>query len=283
MRASFIALLGVVLATQAPQTLEVDVDLVSVFLTVHDQSGAYVDGLGMNDFRVFEDGESREIEVFEEGGGVESSLGILIDDSGSSAGILEAIRSGVAEFAGSFGPGDEIFVMSFGAETRVIHDFGDNPRDLRRALEQLRSWGTSVFFDALDDGIGKLASARNTRKALIVLTDGEDNRSTTTYREIVRSAQSGMVLLYFIGMGPPILVDTYTLEGLASMTGGRVALMSGDDSPGDALRAIRSELSRQYYLAYYSSSEPGYHAIRVEVPGRDFTVRAREGYLVQSD
>lgn len=267
----------------AQETLRVDVDLVGVFLTVHDSDGAYVSGLERDDFRVFEDGEERLIEVFETGDDVESSLGILIDNSGSSADILSAVRTGVMGFASRLASEDEVFVMSFGTETEVIHDFGEPRESLRQALEGLRSWGTSVFFDALDSGIRKVSRAGNTRKALIVLTDGGDNRSLRTYREVVQAAESRMVMLYFIGMGPPILVDTYTLQGLASMTGGRVFLMSGSQSPGAALDAIRDDLSRQYYLGYYSPAGPGNHAIEVEVPGGEFTVRAREGYTVDGE
>jgi VWFA-related protein len=263
-------------------TLEVDVDLVSVFVTVHDTDGAYVPGLDSRDFQVFEDGELQPIEVFERGDGVPSSLGILIDDSGSSADILAAVRSGVQDFAAGLDPDDEIFVMSFGTEVRVIHDLGDDLSGLRSSLSALRAWGTSVFYDALDSGIRKLAGT-NARQALIVLTDGDDNGSERTWIEIVRAAESRMVILYFVGMGPPILVDTYTLRGLASMTGGRVYLMSGDDSPRNVLDAVRREMSYQYYLAYYSSPGPGYHSIRVAIPGTEFTARAREGYLVLAE
>jgi Ca-activated chloride channel family protein len=137
-----------------------------------------------------------------------------------------------------------------------------------------------VFLDALDAGIRKLSGREHRRKALVVLTDGKDNGSRRTFREVTREAESGMVLLYFIGMGPRVLVDRHTLEGLAGMTGGRVSMVSGDTSPTEALMDIREDLSRQYYLAYYSTPAPGSHSIRVEAPDPRYTVRAREGYLV---
>jgi Ca-activated chloride channel family protein len=264
-------------------TIEVDVNLINVFLTVHDADGRYVTGLGRDDFEVYEDGERRAIEVFETADGVQSSLGLLIDNSGSSADILDAVRSGVLDFAEGLPSGDEIFVMSFGTEDRVIHDFSDGPLALELALDQLESWGTSVFFDALDSGIRKVAATPNPRKALIVLTDGDDNGSERSYLEIVRAAESQMVMLYFIGMGPPILVDTHTLRGLAAMTGGHVVAMGRSDSPRDALDEIREDLSRQYYLGYYSSAGEGAHSIRVEVPGAEVTVRSREGFVVEPD
>jgi len=251
-----------------------------VLLTVHDGEGRYVSGLGADDFRIYEDGEPVAIEAFETGNDVESSLGLLIDNSGSSADILRAIRSGVLDFAAGLHTDDEIFVMSFGTEDRVIHDFRDPPGQLAAALDGLEAWGTSVFFDALDSGIRKVSTAGKPRKALVVLTDGDDNGSERTYLEVVRAAESRMVMLYFIGMGPSILVDTYTLNGLASLTGGRVVRMGPGDSPGEALRAIHDDLSQQYYLGYYSAAGAGAHSIRVEVPGANVTVRAREGFVV---
>lgn len=283
MRRSYMSpLLLLPLMAWAPlqSTLEVDVALVNVFFTVRDAEGRYVRGLDVDDLRVFEDGVAREIEIFEPSDSVLSSIGILIDNSGSSADILDAIRSGVLDFASSLDPADEVFVMGFGTETLLIHDFGDRIQDLGRALDGLRSSGISVLFDALDLGTARLAETARPRKALIALTDGGDNGSERTYGEVVRASESRMVMLYFIGMGPPVLVDSYTLRGLASKTGGRLVLMSGDQSPRDALAAIREDLSRQYYLAYYAEPTPGYHAIRVEVPGTNFTVSSRDGYLV---
>jgi Ca-activated chloride channel family protein len=207
-------------------------------------------------------------------------VGVLIDTSGSSSDTLDAVRTGVAGFTRGLREEDEFFVMSFGTEARVVHDFGTPSGALGKALEELRPWGVSVFLDALDAGIRKLSGREHRRKALVVLTDGKDNGSRRTFREVTREAESGMVLLYFIGMGPRVLVDRHTLEGLAGMTGGRVSMVSGDTSPTEALMDIREDLSRQYYLAYYSTPAPGSHSIRVEVPDPRYTVRAREGYLV---
>jgi Ca-activated chloride channel family protein len=262
-------------------TLEVDVSLVGVFLTVHDADGRYVDGLSRQDFRVYEDGEPREIAAFDAGRDLPTSAGILVDTSGSSADTLESVRRGVLEFTRRLGSDDEFFVMSFGTEAGVVHDFGEPAGDLPAALDRLRPWGVSVFLDALDSGIRKLGGREQRRKALIVLTDGKDNGSKTIYRDVARAAESGMVLLYFLGMGSRSLVDTHTLDGLAGMTGGRVSLVSGAVSPADALMEIREDLSRQYYLAYYSPPRAGSHSIRVETSDASYTVRARDGYLVE--
>ena len=279
LRAILISVFPLLLPLQS--VLEVDVNLVNVFATVQDEEGRYVGGLTEEDFRVIEDGRVRPIEIFETTEDLSSSLGVLIDNSGSSASILESIKSGVDEFSRRLGPGDEAFVMSFAIETEVVHDLHEEVSRLPDALDGLRSWGTSVFYDALSLGITKAREGSHERKALIVLSDGNDNRSQTSYLEVVRAAQANMVLLYFVGIGPRILIDSYTMGGLASMTGGRLALLAEDQSVSDALEAIREELGYQYYLGYHASVDSGFHSIEVEVPGRNVTVRARAGYLVQ--
>ncbi len=279
LRAAFILSLSLLVPLQS--VLTVDVNLVNVFATVQDGEGRYVSGLGRDDFRVIEDGEERPIEIFEATSNLPSSLGVLIDNSGSSASILGSIRSGVEEFSASLDPEDETFVMSFAIETQVVHDLHEDVNELPGALRRLRSWGTSVFYDALWEGINKVTQGVHERKALIVLSDGNDNRSQKSYLEVVREAQRNTVLLYFVGIGPRILIDTYTMDGLASMSGGSVLMVSEDQSVSDALETIREELAYQYYLGYHASAEEGFHSIEVEVPGRDVTVRAREGYLVQ--
>ena len=261
--------------------LKVDVNLVNVFVTVQDEEGRYVGGLGREDFRVREDGEERAIEIFEATADLSSSLGVLVDNSGSSASILSSIKSGVEEFSRSLTPEDEVFVMSFAIEAAVVHDLHEDVSRLPGALKSLRSWGTSVFYDALSSGITKTREASHERKALIVLSDGNDNQSQTSYLEVVRAAQSNMVLLYFVGIGPKVLIDTYTMDGLASMTGGRVVLLGPDQAIPEALENIREELGHQYYLGYHASAKSGFHSIEVEVPDRAVTVRARDGYLVR--
>jgi VWFA-related protein len=276
-----IALLTLLLPLWYPQdTLEVDVNLVSIFATVQDEAGQFVEGLDVVDFRVLEDGREQPVEIFEAQGGLSTSLGVLVDNSGSSSEVLRSVKAGLPDFISSLDPADEAFVMSFGTSARIIYEFGDEDRAFRGTIDALRPFGTSVLFDALDSGIRQFRAARNPRHALIVMTDGNDNGSRSSYTDVIDAAESNMVLLYFIGIGPGILVDTYTLNGLASMTGGSVVMLGRDRTVREALEEIRDDLGRQYYLAYHASSTPGFHRIEVQVRDRDLRIRAREGYRV---
>ena len=278
-RLSFLVLLPLLLPLQ--QTLKVDVNLVSVFVTVQDDAGNFVTDLDREDFVLFIDDREQPIEIFEKQDNLGTTVGVLIDNSGSSADVLSSVKMGVVEFVGGLAPNDETFVMSFAIEADVIHDFRHDREGLSARLDRLRSWGTSVLYDALYEGIGKVRTGGHERKALIVISDGIDNRSEHTYGAVVDEAQSSMALLYFIAMGPRVLIDMHTIQGLASMTGGSVTHIARDEALAAALSGISRELRNHYYLGYHASTESGHHSIRVEVPGRDLKIRARDGYLVQ--
>jgi Ca-activated chloride channel family protein len=124
----------------------------------------------------------------------------------------------------------------------------------------------------------RMIDSEHPRKALIVFTDGNDNGSNLSYKDVVDNAQTSGVLLYFVAIGSRILVDTRTLESLSDISGGRTHYANKGDSISAILQDIRGELSKQYYLGYYASRKPGFHRIRVEVPNRNVKIRAKTGY-----
>lgn len=262
-----------------PQSLKVDVQLVNIVATVQDAAGHFVTGLRRGDFRVYEDDVLQDVRLFERQDGVESTVGLLVDTSGSMADILPLMTSGVREFAASLGEGDEHFVMVFGSEVTLIHDVGQSLRHLEASLKGARAWGTSVFYDALHFGLEKVREGKQERKALIVLTDGNDNGSRIERRTILAEAERGGVLLYFVAVGPAAVNDMRTLEDLSSRTAGRAVLVRQDFPIASVISEIRDELRNQYYLAYYVEPRPGYHRIRVEIPGKTYKIRAKPGYV----
>jgi Ca-activated chloride channel family protein len=138
--------------------------------------------------------------------------------------------------------------------------------------------GTSVLFDALVEGLRKLSDLEQERKALLVFSDGIDTASKAGYKDVLLEAQKAGALIYFIPIGARILIDEHTIDSLAKETGGRVVYLRKDDPIRPAMETIRQELARQYYIAYYTARKPGFHSIRVEVPGRDVRIRAKTGY-----
>jgi len=264
-------------ALPGPQTLKVNVDLVNVILTVQDPSGRYITGLSAGDFRVYEDGAEQKVAAFERED-VDSSVGILVDSSLSMVDILPKMKVGLTDFAEHTSSFNELFVMTFGTRVRVIHDFSESMKQLQDNIKLMSAQGTSVLFDGLVEGLRKIGGRQSERKALLVFTDGIDTGSKAGFRDVLLASQKAGALLYFIPIGSRVLVDENTMNSLAKETGGRAIYLSKNDRVPPAMESIRQELSRQYYIGYYTSRRPGFHSIRVEAPGRDVRIRAKAGY-----
>jgi Ca-activated chloride channel family protein len=266
------------LCAHSQDALRVDVDLVNVFATVQNERGEFLTGLSADDFRIYDDDIQQKISVFEKDDDVESAIAILLDTSGSTVDVLTVMKKGTLEFAQETKRFDDLCVFSFGTAVHLIHDFGESVRDLRVRLETLRPYGTTVLFDALTQALHKVGDGKQARKALIVISDGNDNGSVSGFGTVSDAAQQSGALIYFVAIGSRVLVDEHTVESLAAVSGGRVIYMAKTDSVPAALDAIRKELSKQYYLGYYVSKRPGAHRIRVEIPGRAIRIRAKSGY-----
>src|SRR5262245_11279543 len=132
-----------------PQTLKVEVDLVNIFATVKDDQGRFVENLTKDDFRIYDDDQLQNVEVFEKQDKVESSIGMLLDTSGSMVDILPYMRRGVRDFTRSMPKSDDFFVVSFGATVSMVHNSLQPQKHLEDSLTGLRSWGTSRLYDAL--------------------------------------------------------------------------------------------------------------------------------------
>ena len=261
-----------------PQTLKVDVNLVSVFATVKDDRGNFVTDLTKDDFRVYEDGQLQNIQIFEKQDNVASAIGMLLDTSGSMVDILPYMRRGVRDFARGLPRTHDFFVISFGTSVKLIHSSSQSQKHLDESLAALRAWGTSTLYDSLLYAMERLEKSDHPRKALIIFTDGNDNGSNISHGRIVEEVQSSGVLLYFVAIGSPILIDSHTLEPLSDISGGKTLYVGKQDAVAPVLEQIRAELAQQYYLGYYAPRREGFHRLRIEVPSRDFKIRAKAGY-----
>ena len=145
-------------------------------------------------------------------------------------------------------------------------------------MAALKAWGTSTLYDALEYGINRVEQSDRPRKALIVFTDGNDNGSNIGHGRVAEAVQNSGVLLYFIAIGSPILVDSHSLEPLSDLSGGRTLYVPKQDAIQPVLDQIRVELSQQYYLGYYAPRRAGFHRLQVEIPERNLKIRTKTGY-----
>jgi VWFA-related protein len=272
-------LFGICVPLCLAQTLKVDVNLINVFATVKDSQGNFVTNLSKDDFKLYEDGQPQDIQIFEKQDRVDSSIGLLMDTSGSMVDILPYMRRGIHDFTRNLPKNNDFFVISFGTTSKVIHTSAQPQKHLDESMGSLKAWGTSVLFDALLYGMERTEKSTRPRKALIVFTDGNDNGSQVSQGRVTEEIETSGVLLYFVAIGSPILVDSHTLEPLSDLSGGRTLYVSKQEAVSAVLDQIRNELSQQYYLGFYANRREGFHQLRVEIPGHDFKIRSKNGYI----
>src|SRR5689334_13809978 len=123
------------------QTLKVDVNLINVFVTVKDDRGQFVSNLTKDDFRLYEDNQPQEIQIFEKQDKVDSSIGILMDTSGSMVDIIPFMKRGIRDFTRALPKADEFFVVSFGSTVKLLHTSSQPQKHLEESMTNLRAWG----------------------------------------------------------------------------------------------------------------------------------------------
>src|SRR5262245_45509115 len=163
--------------------LKVDVALVNVVATVTDDTGGYVADLTQNDFIVEEDGKPQTISHFSQSNDLPVSMGIILDTSGSMERKIGTATTAVERFIRSIHKDDDIFLMTFANRPEVQQDFTDDRDRLARALRRVRVGGGTSLYDALELGLRKIKEGIQDKKAILLLTDGEDTQSESTFEE----------------------------------------------------------------------------------------------------
>jgi Ca-activated chloride channel family protein len=279
-------------STPAPEeTLQVDVKLVNVYVTVTDAHGAPVAGLTKENFHVQEDGREQKISVFDKESAVPLSIALAIDTSLSTRHDLPLEQASAKRFAHAImRPVDALSVFGF-SET-VLQSCGYTA-DLKRideGVDHVRLGAATALFDAVYVASRSL-DRRQGRKVMVLITDGGDTISKFDYKEAARAAEEAEALVYSIIVVP--------IENSAGReTGGEHALIQLSDDTGgkyyyatsmaqldDAFRQISDELRTQYLLAYYPSqrvSNSQFRRIQVGISGpaeaAGYRVRNRAGY-----
>lgn len=284
---------------QEQKPFRAETDLVMVTATVLGRDGRTATNLAQTDFAVREDGAPQEIAFFVLDDRTPLSLVVLVDTSGSMSDKLGDVQDALQHLVGTLKPEDEVALLEFSGRVRTAADFGSSPDALRRAIRRLSPNGGTALFDAIVEGVDALARGRHRKKALVVITDGNDTASHAGLRDVVEALNSSETTVYCLGIGHGArgsfghafldgadTVDIKTLRAIAEPSGGRAELLENAhrgkvDLVDAAVLAMTAELTRQYTLGYYptrAATDGTYR--RVEVTTRDpqLTVRARRGY-----
>ena len=264
---------------------EVDVNLVELPVMVSDAAGAPVPSLTKGDFSVFEDGKPQTIEMFGYATNLPLSVGILVDHSGSMKERLEEARKAALEFfVQILREGDKAFFGGFSFDARAITPFTAEVGALQRQVLDLpAAEGGTALYDAIIGGLYRFRAVQG-RKAIIIVTDGEDTASKVSYDEMLEYVRGSRVPIYFIGVGLGKLDFGLTgrLKGLAAETGGVAYFIGNASELGPTYERLENELRSQYLLGYYTRStknDRGYRAVDVRVNRPDAKVRTIRGFI----
>lgn len=270
---------------RAPEYLEqVEVNLVELYTTVTDRSGRLAKGLAREQFRVLEDGRPQEITKFELVEDLPLTLGITIDTSGSMAQSLEEAQiAGRAFLDNIITPRDKYFVVAFSDRPTLVMPPTDDVTAIEGRLEDLRSVGSTALHDAIVTSLYYFRGVRG-RRALILLSDGDDTASSIAFRDALEYARRSGVAIYSVGLNVSSLDISIRrkLNALAEETGGRAFFIGRAAELAGVYDEIEEELRSQYLLAFAPdrppASEDEFREIEVEVLERGLTARTIRGY-----
>ncbi|MFP3941884.1 MAG: VWA domain-containing protein [Thermoanaerobaculia bacterium] len=276
----------------SPGTTErLDVNLVEMYVVVTDQEGRPVTGLGPEDFRVYEEGEAREITTFTDAGHLPLTVGLAIDSSASMFVKLPSVGLAAAEFVQDSLDGDDrAFVVGFGGEPRLVQQATSSDPDLVRSIARLRADGQTALWESVVYSLVQLQGAPG-KKALVLYTDGADEDEDFRYQTALRFAREVGVPVYFIltnneivrtgGRGLGVRRFLGRVRRLADAVGGRTYIVRHGEDLSAVYREIGRELRSQYLLAYYSEDLPEetFRRVRVEAADPDLEVRTIAGYF----
>jgi Ca-activated chloride channel family protein len=262
------------------EVLRISANLVSVPVSVMNRQGQYVTDLRQQDFRVYEDGKEQTIVHFSN---VDQpfSVVLLIDTSGSTAPFIDQIKGAAKAFLEQLRPADTVRPIYFHGEIKPLTAAGINdPKLFSAAIDQIEpgpiNMGTRLY-DAVAFGLSAQRPVA-ARKAIILITDGENTWGKSTMKGTLRDAEESDTIVYTLQYGD-LLPQKY-LQQLAEKTGGRYFKGGDANTIRQSFVEVAAELRRQYVLGY-EPQEPargGLRKIRVKVNRKQVAVRARGSY-----
>jgi Ca-activated chloride channel family protein len=279
-------------------TEQVSVSYVMVPFTALSAKGVPVLNLKEKDVALFVDGKRVSTDLFELSMNAPVSWTILLDGSGSMAlaGKLEAAKAAINALTARRQAGDDfaLYVFDSQGHANELVPFTENPAAITRAIDVVKPWGKTAFFDALAQMPERSELGRNPSRAIILLSDGIDNASKMKRAEIASRMEGVSIPIYAFGLREagersvkrpvaPIseeMANIDLLEELANATGGRLFVGNQPEQLASAMNGIESVLRAQYLIGFPPTGKGGikYRRISLELGGRARSVRVRAGY-----
>jgi Ca-activated chloride channel family protein len=271
-------------------------DLITMTVTVTDTYGRFVTGLGKNAFTLFDDKAQQEITFFSDED-APVSLGVVFDVSGSMGGDkINKAREALAKFIDTSHTRDEYFLIGFNQRAQLLLDRTRDSDSLMQKLTFVQTKGQTALYDACYLGVERVSRiGAHKKRAILLISDGQDNSSRYTFKELTRLLKESDVIIYAVG-----IVDGHDdsqlgyggraiLEELAGVSGGKAFFPSTSAEMNDTFERIALELRTQYSIGYRPTNfanDGKWHKLKIKVqPPRGFPrlfVRGREGYFANA-
>jgi Ca-activated chloride channel family protein len=276
---------GLARESDGPPRFTVGVDTVLVRVTVTDPLNRYVVGLDREHFRVFENKVEQTISHFTNDKSP-ITVGVILDTSGSMGDNILSARTSVMRFLEQGDPRDEYFLVGFSDRSKLIQDFTSSSESVQNQVSFANPKGRTALYDAIYLGLEKMSGARNDKKALIVITDGEDNTSRYTFKEVKEFVKESETQIYVIGERGELGYGRGVINEIVRLTGGRAFFPHNFKQLDYFVDLIHTELRNQYVLGYIPLSKEfdgEWRKLKIKLNPPEglpkLNVRAREGYF----
>lgn len=272
--------------------VKIKTDLVTLTVTVTDAFGRYVSGLGKSAFSVSDNGDDQEITFFSDTD-TPVSAGIIFDISGSMSGDkIKKARKALARFVATSHPSDEYFLIAFNNRAQLLMDRTRDGEAMLNKLTLVQPKSNTALYDAIYLGVERVTRGSHNKRALIIISDGQDNSSRYNFGEVRRLLKESDVTAYAVGIiGSGDANSQLGIQGqsfldeICGVTGGKAFYPQTDVELDEIFERIALELRHQYSIGYIPKDfQPNgkWHKVKVKVkPPRGLprlTVRGREGY-----
>lgn len=304
-----VPVLAAVLAAPTPAqqpaqgpALKSTVNLVNLFVTVRDNHKRIVPNLTKDDFQVFEDNQEQKIAFFSKEVTLPITLGLLLDTSGSEQDMLYAIQDAGSRFMNRvLRKGDEAMVLSFDTDVDLLSDFTEDRAELDRAIRRSRInapmgggmvntpgpvptgnvTGTALY-DAIYLACNDKLATEAGRKAIVIVTDAQDEGSKMRLEEAIEAAQRTDTVIHILLVADPRYgANGGVAKKLTEETGGRMISVSSEKKLEQAFDEISEELRSQYTVGYYptdTAKDGRFRKVKVEMTNKDYKALTRKGY-----
>jgi Ca-activated chloride channel family protein len=279
----------------------VKVDLVMMHTSVFDRENRFIDGLTQDRFKVYEDGEPQKIQSFSRED-VPVSMGILIDLSGSMRDRMEQVKNAALAFIRAGNPDDQTFLVGFNDKAELLQDYTSDIDEIMNALDRTVVAGGTALYDAIYLGVEKARNGVQSKKAIVVITDGVDKDSYFKLNELIAQVQESDVQVFCVGFFKEIpkrniFSDLWRLWSdseeekaydalvrISRETGGKAFFPRETSEIHDIVVEIANELRSQYGIGYFSSNpamDGAFRKVKIELTGKtkNLQIRHRRGYF----